>query len=84
MFVGLLFAIGILIALARVGLWMEARGLLYYRKKRGTTTLGRAVLETQALLDPGKRYLLEAERSDPEEEDSADPPPRRSPASHGR
>jgi hypothetical protein len=71
---GLLLAIAIVIGLDRLGLWMEARGWVYYRKKRGTRTLGRAVLETQALLDPGKRHVLEAERTDPEEEDSADPP----------
>ena len=71
---GLLLAIAIVIGLDRLGLWMEARGWVYYRKKRGSCTLGRAVLETQALLDPSKRYVLEVERTDPEEEDSADPP----------
>ena len=82
LFVELLVAAGIVIALDRLGLWMEARGWVYYRKKRGSSTLGRAVLETQALLDPGKRYVLEAERTNPEEEDSADPPSPHS--SHGR
>jgi hypothetical protein len=61
-------------ALDRLGLWLEARGWLYYRTKRGSVPLGRAVLETQALLDPSKRHVLEAARTEPEAGASGDPP----------
>lgn len=61
-------------ALDRLGLWMERRGWVYYRKKRGSVPLGRAVLETQALMDPSKRYVLEATRTSPDEGQSGDPP----------
>jgi hypothetical protein len=62
-------------ALDRLGLWLEARGWIYYRTKRGSVSLGMAVLETQALLDPGKRHMLEAPRTEPDEGDSGDRPP---------
>jgi hypothetical protein len=61
-------------ALDRLGLWLEARGWIYYRTRRGSVPLGRAVMETQALLDPSKRHVLEAQRTRPEEADSTDPP----------
>jgi hypothetical protein len=61
--------------LDRLGLWLEARGWLYYRTKRGSVPLGRAVLETQALLDPNKRHVLEATRTTPDAGESGDPPP---------
>jgi hypothetical protein len=61
-------------ALDRLGLWLEGRGWIYYRTKRGSVPLGRAVMETQALLDPTKRYLLEVARTEPDEGESGDPP----------
>jgi hypothetical protein len=63
-------------ALDRLGLWLEARGWLYYRTKRGSVPLGRAVLETQAVLDPSKRHVLETARTEPEGGESGDPPTR--------
>ena len=55
---------GGLYALDRLGLHAERRGWVYYRKKRGSVSLATAVLETQALFDPSKRYVLEATRTD--------------------
>ena len=65
---------GSLYALDRLGLHMERRGWVYYRKKRGSVPLATAVLETQALFDPSKRYVLEATRTDADESESAGPP----------
>lgn len=55
---------------------MEERGWLYYRHKRGSSgSLGSAFLEVQALLEPGKRHVLEVVREEDEEQDpSGDPP----------
>lgn len=62
-------------ALDRFGRWLEARGWIYYRTKRGSVSLGMALMETQALLDPTKRHVLEATRTEPDEGDSGDRPP---------
>ena len=63
-----------LYALDRLGLYMERRGWVYYRKKRGSVPLATAVLETQALFDPSKRYVLEAKKGEPDGAASGDPP----------
>ena len=63
-----------LYALDRLGLYMERRGWVYYRKKRGSVPLATAVLETQALFDPSKRYVLEATRTDADDSESGAPP----------
>ena len=63
-----------LYALDRLGLYMERRGWVYYRKKRGSVPLATAVLETQALFDPSKRYVLEATRTDSDASESGGPP----------
>ena len=65
---------GALYALDRLGLYAERRGWVYYRKRRGSVPLATAVLETQALFDPSKRYVLEATRTNPEESESGGPP----------
>ena len=65
---------GGLYALDRLGLYMERRGWVYYRKKRGSVPLATAVLETQALFDPSKRYVLEATRTDADDSGSGGPP----------
>jgi hypothetical protein len=61
-------------ALDRLGLYVERRGWVYYRQKRGSVPLATAVLETQALFDPSKRHVLEATRTDADESESAGPP----------
>jgi hypothetical protein len=62
--------------LHRLGLWMESRGWIYYRKKRGSSGgLGTAFLEVQSLLEPSARHVLEVKRNeDAADEDSGDPP----------
>ena len=63
-------------ALHRLALWMEDRGWIYYRKRRGSSgVLGAAFLELQSIYEPGRRYVLEEIRSDEmETQDSGDPP----------
>jgi hypothetical protein len=69
-------AILILLGLDRVGLWMEDRGWLYYRRvKPSSTNLGSAFLELQSLLEPSKKHVLESRLEERDEEtDSGDPP----------
>ena len=51
--------------LHRLGLWMEDRGWLYYQRKRGSScALGGAMLEVQALFEPGYHHVLEERRSE--------------------
>jgi hypothetical protein len=64
-----------LYALHHLGLWMEERGWIYYRKKHGSSgSLSSAVLEVQALFEPSRRHVLEAKREDDEQDESGDPP----------
>ena len=71
-------AAAVLYAVHRLALWMEARGSLYYRhRKPSSSALGNAFLEVQSLIDPSKRHVLAArceERVEPSE--SGDPPGR--------
>lgn len=69
-------AVPALYALHRLGLWMEARGWIYYRRKRGGSgSLGAAFLEVQSMLEPSKKHVLEISRKDEsEDDDSGDPP----------
>ena len=65
-----------LYGLHRAALFAEERGFIYYRKGSGSSgTVGNALLEMQAMLEPSKRHVLE-QRLDQskEEEDSGDPP----------
>jgi hypothetical protein len=71
----LLAALSVIVALDRLGLWMESRGWIYYRTKRGSITLGTAALEVQALLDPGKQHALEAMKGEASEDDESGDPP---------
>src|SRR5215218_4310886 len=62
--------IAALYALHRLALWMEGRGWLYYMHKRGSSgSLGSAFLEVHALMDPGKRHVLEVVRDEDDEQD---------------
>jgi len=66
----------VLYAIHRLGLWMEERGWIYYWKKRGSSgALGSALLEIEALLEPGKQHVLEiSQKDEPESSESGDPP----------
>ncbi len=73
--VGGLVALG---ALHRAALWAEARGLIHYRRRGTSGSLGNAMLEVQAILEPSKRHVIEERVRDPAEDaESGDPPSRR-------
>lgn len=65
----LLIALGLLI-LDRVGLWMEAKGWLYYRhKKPSGGGIGNALQEFNAFLNPSTRHVLEVKQKDSRQRD---------------
>ena len=65
-----------ILALDRLGLWMESRGWIYYRRRKpSTSTLGNAFLQVQSLLEPEKRSLLEIRQEEQHEEDESGEPP---------
>jgi hypothetical protein len=67
---------GALYVLHRLALWAEGRGWVYYsRRKPSRTALGNAFLEAQAIVEPGKRLVLEARREEPRAEDASGEPP---------
>jgi hypothetical protein len=50
--------------------WMEREGWIHYRHGSGSlNTLGNAALSVQQILEPEKRYVLEARRDDSAERD---------------
>ena len=69
-------AVGAIYTLHRLAGWMEARGWIYYQKKRNSSgALGSAFLEIQSMLEPSKRHVLKEQRKESvEEADSGDPP----------
>lgn len=78
----LLLLIGIaafLFVMHRILLWLEDRGMLYYRKRERngklSTPMGNAFLEVHSLFEGDKKYLLEAKRSVKEEKSIAGEPP---------
>lgn len=65
-----------LFGLDRLGLWAERRGWIYYRRKRASPrSLGNALLETQALLEPRARETVEALAEKPAEREAGGEPP---------
>lgn len=66
-----------IILLDRFLLYCERRGWIYWRKRRATAVSARsAMLHVQSLIEPGKAYQIEEERSEREEEDGEGAPPR--------
>ena len=59
-------AIGVAVALFgldRLGLWMEHRGWIYYRRRKPSgASVGNALMELQSLIAPQARDVIEAER----------------------
>ncbi len=56
-------AIALLYGLHRLALWMEARGWIYYVKKKASpNALGSAALELQQMVKPAAKHVLEARR----------------------
>jgi len=65
-----------LFVLDRLGLLMEKRGWIYYRKKKPSqSSLGNAFLEIQSILEPSKKILVEVKKDEKKEQaQSGDPP----------
>ena len=60
-----LIAVG-LFALDQLGLWLERRGWLYYRKKEGSGgRVGNALVGMQSIIEPDKRHVQEIKRQRP-------------------
>ena len=72
----LALACGTLYLLHRLALWAEGRGWIYYQRRRPSrSALGNAFLEVQAIVEPGKRRLLEARQQEPLDGDESGAPP---------
>ena len=74
-----------LFLLDRLALWMESRGWLYWRKtkKRTGASLGTALLEAQALIEPEKRHAVEALKEQDADVDAQGDPPQPGPPKEG-
>lgn len=60
---GVLLVLVALVLLDRLGLWMERRGWIYWRKRRSKGTLGATLLELQKIFESGKsKHVIEAKR----------------------
>ena len=66
----------LLFGLDRLGLWMESRGWIYYRKKKPQPGgLGNALLELHTLLQPSREHIVEIKKAVRRQEfKRADPP----------
>jgi hypothetical protein len=63
--------------LHRLALWAEARGFVYYRRRRGGSgALGNALLEVQAIFEPARRHVIEERRQQRREAAETGDPPR--------
>ena len=61
-----------LFVLDRLALAAEARGWIYWRRRRANPgTRAGAMLEMQSLLEPSKRHVIQVQRAETEEEDDA-------------
>lgn len=72
---GILVVIGIY-GIHRLASWAEDRGWIFYRKKKaGGGTVGNALLELQAFLEPSKRHIIEERKKmGGESQESGDKP----------
>jgi hypothetical protein len=74
----LLLTFGVLALYAghRALCWMERRGWIYYRRRRGASAaLGNALLQVQTFYQPSVEQVLEARLEEPTEAaESGDPP----------
>lgn len=66
-----------LLLLDRLGLWMERRGWIYWRKRKAKGTLASTLLELQKIFESGKpKHVIAAKRNDrkqPEDPGSGQP-----------
>ncbi len=61
-----------LFALDRLSLWAEARGWIYYRRRKRDVSAGGGVLDVMSVIDPGARYAAEVREQRHAEEDKDD------------
>lgn len=59
---GLLGIAAALFLLDRLGLWMERRGWIFYRKRKPSGLAPAAFLELQKMVEPTARHVLEIKR----------------------
>ena len=65
-----------LYALHRLGLYMEDRGWIYYRKARGSSgAFANAMLEAHKALEPGNAQVIEARRYERSDDAAQGAPP---------
>jgi hypothetical protein len=59
-----------LFVLDRLGLWMESRGWVYWRKKKhGSDGIGNALQELNSLMTPSIRHVIEHREKDLKQRD---------------
>jgi hypothetical protein len=71
----------------RLFLWMERRGWMYWRRRKGTpgrASVASAALEFQTLLEPAKRYVLALKKEEKTLADDDGAPPDPGPSPRGR
>ena len=65
-----------LVALHNLALWAERHGWIFYKYRRASPgTAGRAFLEAQSLLEPGKHHVVQSQRDDETEQEPQGEPP---------
>lgn len=58
--------VSLIIAIDRLGLWAEARGWVYWRRtKPSSSAAGGAFLALDAFADPGARHVVEMREAEP-------------------
>ncbi|MFZ2029107.1 MAG: hypothetical protein WAU68_02275 [Vitreimonas sp.] len=64
------------IVLDRIGLWAEAKGWVYWRRKKASSTsIGAILSDLNAVTNPSAQHVVEAKQSKKlEERDNSDPP----------
>lgn len=55
----ILAAAALLVAFHRIGLWMEARGWIYYRRRPPTGASALAALQISEIFKPELEYVIE-------------------------
>jgi len=64
-------AVAALFGLDRLGLWLEDRGWLYYRRKKPTSSPMTALVAIQQAIDPGIRHVVEVKHHQRSEKEKA-------------
>jgi hypothetical protein len=65
-----------LLVIDRLALWAEARGWIYWRRKKAQTgALGSALMEMNVITNPSAQHVIDAkDAKKPEERENDDPP----------